>query len=314
MGDAPGATKTDGPDEVVATPRPPTPRKISSKALAGAVLVPVVVAALVFALATLGGEATTSLPYPPELSSPTAGWLFDDVMPALWVVLAIGFLIQGVTRRALSVVAVAFFSTTTMFWQEWFADWGPALVYNRDLRLFQGWTSTSYQTFYKPVGAFFGYGLFFAAGTLALLAIVPRVVRRFPGVNRTLLTAAIAAAAFWVFDILAEGAMTALGWYSYTSPVGPDIVLNGKMSLIFPALPFLLFAVAQALLLFSPDDSGLTWPERAVGAARLRPGVARELARVAGWALALNVVLFLTQPVALGLIRIAFLSPSPYVP
>jgi hypothetical protein len=312
MGEAPGATRSGPREEVTDAAWRPT--RASAKARAAAIVAPVLVAGLVFALGGLGGRPTTSLPYPEELTAPTVGWFFDNVMPALWVVLAIGLLLQALKRGRLSVIAVAFFSTTTMFWQEWLADWGPALVYNRDLRLFHGWTSTNHQTFYKPVGVFFGYGLFFAAGTLAMLTLVPPVMRRLPDVNRKLLTAAIAVVVFWVFDVVAEGAMTAVGWYSYTSPVGPDIVLHGKMSLVFPALPFLLFAVAQSLLLFSRDEDGLSWPERAAGAARLPAGLARELARVAGWALTLNLVLFLTQPVALWLIRITFLSPSRYVP
>lgn len=181
-------------------------------------------------------------------------------MPAAWVVLAVGFLRAAVRDRQPSVVALLFFASTTMFWQEWFADWGPALVYNRQLLLFESWTSTTYQTYWKPVGVFFGYGLFFAVGTWTLLRLVPMVLRALPTVHRGVVISVTAAALFWVFDMLAEGLMTALGWYSYTDPLG------------------------------------------------------REFGRLAAWAVTLNLLLFVTQPLATGLIRVWFLTPSPYIP
>ena len=286
---------------------------------------PWAVVALLGAVVTLtfvltNNSATIVEPVYPshQLDDPIAPWAWTYVFPAVWVGLLLAFIVQTVRNRKFSMPALLFLAGTTMFWIEWPADWGFDLVYNRNFWLFTGWTSTWYQTYWKPVGVTFGYGVFFAVECVILLRVVPKVsgvMRRV--VPRLSLTAALivsSAGVFYVVDILGERLMTAAGWYSYVEPVGLAWTsARGSMSFVWPAIPFLLFAVFITLNL-REDEKGNYPNERFFRVHRLSPGWRREFARFAVWIATMNAAIFIAQPLILVIGRILFLHDSVYVP
>ena len=115
-------------------------------------------------------------PYPSDhLDDPSCHGYSATCSPPYGWLLFISFAVQTVRNRKFSMPALLFLAGTTMFWIEWPADWGSYLVYNRDFWQFSGWTSTWYQTYWKPVGVIFGYGIFFAVECVILLKVVPKM-------------------------------------------------------------------------------------------------------------------------------------------
>ena len=284
------------------------------------VVVAVLAALVVGTLVLTDNSATVAEPpYPSDhLDDPYVPWVFTYVFPAVWAVLFISFAVQLVRRRKFSMPALLFLAGTTMFWIEWPADWGSYLVYNRDFLQFSGWTSTWYQTYWKPVGVIFGYGIFFAVECVILLKVVPKIhaglQRMLPKVAPTALLIASCMAVFYVVDILGERLMTLAGWYSYVEPVGLAWTSDrGSLSFVWPAIPFLLFAVFITLTL-REDDDGNYPNERLFRVHTLPVGMTREFARLAVWIATMNVAIFIAQPLILVIGRILYLHDSMYVP
>jgi hypothetical protein len=309
----------------VDSPSVTEPTDDTSRRSQTAAWLPWAVVALLATIVTLtfvltNNSATTAEPVYPshQLDDPVAPWLFGYVFPGAWVVVLILIIVQTARRRTFSMPAVLFVAGTTMFWIEWPADWGSYLVYNRDFWTFSGWTSTWYQTYWKPVGVVFGYGVFFGVEALILLKVVPRLSgalqRLLPKASPTALLIASCAGLFYIVDILGERLMTVAGWYSYVEPVGWAWTSDrGSISFVWPAVPFLLFAIAISLTLRA-DADGFYPNERLFRTHTLVAGWRREFARLAVWIITMNVAIFIAQPLILVIGRVLFLHDSVYVP
>jgi hypothetical protein len=283
-------------------------------------VVAVLATAVTLTFVITSNSATVVEPVYPsqQLDNPVVPWVFAYAWPVLWFVLLILIVVRTARARTFSMPALLFLAGTTMFWIEWPADWGSYLVYNRDFWQFSGWTSTWYQTYWKPVGVIFGYGVFFAVECVILLKIVPKVSaglhRVAPRLSPTAALIAACAGVFYVVDILGERLMTAAGWYSYVEPVGLAWTSDrGSMSLVWPAIPFLLFAVFITLTL-RKDEKGNYPNEKFFRVHTLAPGWPREFARLAVWITTMNVAIFVAQPLILVIGRVLFLHDSVYVP
>ena len=114
-------------------------------------------------------------PYPDTPGQPVAGWVFSILMPIIWALILIVIIIQTSRTKKFSILSLLFIAGTTMFWIEWPADWGSYLVYNRNFPLFSNWTSTWYQTYWKPIPVVFGYGIFFGLAAVILTYGVPAI-------------------------------------------------------------------------------------------------------------------------------------------
>lgn len=273
---------------------------------------------LTFVLTDNSGTITEPVYPSHQLDNPILPWAWAYVFPAVWVALFVSFGVQLVRKRTFSMPALLFLAGTSMFWIEWPADWGSYLVYNRDFWNFTGWTSTWYQTYWKPVNVVFGYGVFFAVECVILLKVVPRLKavlqRLLPKVAPTALLIASCIVVFYAVDILGEHLMTSAGWFTYIEPIGPYWPSNhGSISFVWPAIPFLLFAVIITLTL--REDADGNYPnEKLFRVHTLAPGMTREFARLAVWIVTMNVAIFIAQPLILVIGRILFLHDSVYVP
>ncbi len=309
----------------VDSPREAVPLRSTAPPSRTAAWLPWAVVALLATVVTLtvvltDNSATAVEPVYPsnQLDDPIAPWAFTYVFPAVWMGLLIAFVVQALRNRKFSMPALLFLAGTTMFWIEWPADWGSYLVYNRDFWQFSGWTSTWYQTYWKPVGVIFGYGVFFAVECVILLKVVPKasagLQRMVPRLSPTAALIAACTGVFYVVDILGERLMTVAGWYSYVEPVGLAWTSDrGSMSLVWPAIPFLLFAVFITLTL-REDEKGNYPNEKFFRVDTLAPGWRREFARLAVWITTMNVAIFIAQPLILVIGRVLFLHDSVYVP
>lgn len=242
--------------------------------------------------------------YPSSLTDPTAGWIFTTAMPIIFGIALVAVVINTYRNKRFSVISLMFLAGTTMFWIEWPADWGSYLVYNREFPMFSGWTSTWFQTYWKPVPVVFGYGIFWGISAAILLKALPAAKRRFSSLNPTLVVVLTSLAIFYLFDLTAEKTMTGLGWYSYAEPVSPAWHgAKGHMSFVWPVIPLLLFAVFESLVLDRVDANGVYPNERLFGVHKLPEGFHREERRLAAWIVSLNVALFICQPLILILGR-----------
>jgi hypothetical protein len=304
----------NAPERVDRPPAAPSPRALWLPWVVVALM-----AAAVIGTVILTDNNAVEPAYPSkQLDDPIAPWIFSYVFPAVWLSLLGLFLVRLVKTRTFSMPALLFLAGTTMFWIEWPADWGSYLVYNRDFLAFPGWTSTWHQTYWKPVGVVFGYGVFFAVECVILLKVVPpvsaAVQRAIPALKSTGALVVSCMAVFYAVDILGERLMTSLGWYSYAEPVGPAWEsAHGTISFVWPALPFLLFAVAITLTLRS-DEQGNYPNEKFFRVHTLKPGYAREFARLAVWITTMNVAIFIAQPLILVIGRVLFFHESVYNP
>ena len=275
---------------------------------------------VVTTLVVTDNSASISEPaYPTDqLANPRAPFVWAYAFAAAWVLLLIGFVVQTVRNKTISMPAMLFTAGTTMFWIEWPADWGAYLVYNRDFWNFTGWTSTWYQTYWKPVNVVFGYGVFFTVECVILLKVVPRVTgalrRAIPKASETLLLIVSCMIVFYTVDILGERLMTWCGWYSYVDPVGPAWTSDrGTISFVWPAIPFLLFAIAITLVL-RQDANGDYPNEKFFRVHTLKAGWPKQFARLAVWIITMNVAIFIAQPLILCIGRVLFFPHSAYVP
>lgn len=245
--------------------------------------------------------------------APVAGWVFEVVGPIVWIVAAATFLVRGRRNGALALPALVFFGTTTMFWQEWYTDWGAYLLFNDDFTLMP-WGSTFWTTPNKPWAVIAGYGWFFAAGLPGLLLLCRRAARGKPKVPLWIV-AAVVGPLFWIGDVGAEGLMTLINWYEYTDPVGPVISTSeGAIPVAYPALVFVLWAVVAVWLLLQQNDKGWLLHERALRVDRVGAGLRRELARVGAMALLMNATFWFVLVFPTILVREAFGDPSTLVP
>ncbi|MFL6090156.1 MAG: spirocyclase AveC family protein [Aeromicrobium sp.] len=245
-------------------------------------------------------------PYPSGLGAPTAGWIFSTAMPIVWAAVLVVVVIHTGRNRRFGVQSLMFLAGTTMFWIEWPADWGSYLVYNREFPMFEGWTSTWFQTYWKPVPVVFGYGIFFGIAAVIFTRVMPRIQKLFSQFNPTLVVIVASAVIFYVFDIAAEKTMTSLGWYSYAEPVGPAWYgEKGNISFVWPAVPFLLFAVIESLIVTKARD-GIYPNERLFGVATMTDGFRKEATRLFAWVISSNILIFTCQPLALIIGRTVF--------
>lgn len=71
----------------------------------------------------------------PSLEAPFAPWIFEYVLSAVGLVL-IGFFIRASVRAGeLTFALMVTVGSATMWWQEWYADWGAYLLYSPKFHL-----------------------------------------------------------------------------------------------------------------------------------------------------------------------------------
>ena len=90
-------------------------------------------------------------------------WIFQIVGPIAWFAIAGLLLWQSRKNKALTFFAITFFAATTMWWQEWYADWAGYLRFSGEFALIP-WYATTWAAPTKPWAVIAGYGWFIPPG------------------------------------------------------------------------------------------------------------------------------------------------------
>jgi hypothetical protein len=248
------------------------------------------------------------------VTEPVAPWIFQVVGPLIWLAMAGFHARRTASSRQLSTAALFFIGATTMWWQEWYADWGGYLLFSSHFELMP-WGDTPWTTPNKPWAVIPAYGWFFGLGLPALLAAVESVRRRRPHWNVWAAVAVVVVPIFYAIDLGIEGFATVMGWWTYANPLGPVLhTSRGSFPLLYPVMLFVLWALVTIRLFLARDDRGRWSHERLLGVDRVSEGWKRELARAGAWSATLNVLFWFLLVLPLILVRQAFGESSSLVP
>jgi hypothetical protein len=234
---------------------------------------------------TMGDDARGTV------ANPVAPWLFDYPGYVIWAVLAIVLLRKAHKTGQLGFSALVFFSATSMFWQEFYADWGAKLVYTPVFALMP-WES-AYTTPNKPWFMPVMYGNYFLAIFLLQVWLVERIRR---SGTRSLLGPVLMVSVpfFYAWDFTVEGLAAAMGWWTYLDPLGPVMrTAHGALPLLHPLGIFTVYGTVTTYVLARRDDTGRPAFESLGGVQRVPAGAGREVRRLLTWIVVMNVVYFL---------------------
>ena len=159
----------------------------------------------------LGCGAYAAGPLPPS----NAPWVVEVGGWIAFGLVAVFLLYRWRKNGRPDIAALLFIGCFTMWWQEFYADWGAYLYYNSDLVLLP-WGQTPYTTPNKPVYVLAGYGWFYAGGFAAVLALFRSFRRRYSSVNYI---AALVITVFLPFIlrnfVTADGVSYVTNWFQY---------------------------------------------------------------------------------------------------
>jgi hypothetical protein len=248
----------------------------------------------------------------PDVHAP---WLMEIGGWIIFVAVAGALAYRWKKTGSPTTAALLFIACLSMFWQEFFADWGAYLYYNPQLHLLP-WHHTSLTTPNKPVYVIAGYGWFYAGAFPAILALFAWARRRWTRAPYVLILALTALLPFYLWNLLtADLASYLTNWYQYLHHIGPAIhTRKGDLPLLYPAFPFVLFAPLVVLSLDRRSSDGRTWFERLVRVPVSIVGAKQHLHQVAAWILGFNLMYAICLPIPLILIRALFLGDNSYVP
>ena len=196
---------------------------------------------------------------------PVMGWIFQIVGPLVWLALAVYVIQQCRQRRHLTRNALVLIATTTMWWQEWFGDWGAYIIYNPHFALMP-WGSTLWTTPNKPWAVILAYGWYYTLSFLAFFWLVDKLRARRPDIRPWVACVVIGIPVFYLADLIIEGGAAMLGMWSYDHYVGPALASPaGNFPLLYPVLFFTAWCALQASLVYSVDAQGFTPFDRLFG-------------------------------------------------
>lgn len=251
---------------------------------------------------------------PGELDAPIAPWLFQVVGPLVFVSLVAYFVVDTYRNRALSFGATLLAACTTLWWQEWYGDWGAYILYSPRFALMD-WRSTLWTTPNKPWAVIPAYGWFYGTVFPLFVVLVTRLRDRFPRRPQWVLIAAVTVPALYVWDLIVEGGAALLGWWSYVDYAGPAISnASGNFPLLYPILLNPLFGFVTVSALMWTDADGRRKVESIARVDRVSAGLRRELARIATWAVTINAIYLITLVGPIVVYRELFGHANVFVP
>lgn len=231
------------------------------------------------------------------------------------VALVLWAVIDTRRRGELGLVGLLAVAGFSIFWQEFYADWGAYLRWNPAYRMLP-WGTSPLTTPDKPAVNLIAYPVFMTAAFLAMLGLQRWARSRWARLHPLLLSLITAGPVLIVFNLVMEYvSVTTLGLWTYVDTLGPALQTEaGRMPLLYPNIPFGLFGAVTAFLVGWTNTEGRPRFEAVIARPGLPQGVKRDVLRALAWILTFNVTywLFLVTPTIL--VRIAFGEPSTLVP
>ncbi len=113
---------------------------------------------------------TNDLAMASGLGDPLVPWIFEIVLPLIWLGIAAFHFNRTRRTGAISLSALLFLGGTTMWWQEWYADWAAYLLFNYNFAQIP-WGPTAWTAPSKPWAVIPSYGWYFGI-VFALLVML----------------------------------------------------------------------------------------------------------------------------------------------
>lgn len=227
-----------------------------------------------------------------------ANW-FELLMGIAFVVLMVWVIIDTRRRGELGLVGLLAIAGLSIFWQEFYADWGAYLLWSSDYHMLW-WGSTTWTTPEKPTMNIWSYPVFMTSAFLAMLALQKWARGRWPRIHPLLLSLATAGPVLIGFNLVMEYvSVETFGLWTYVDTMGPVLHSNaGTMPLLYPNIPFGLFGAVTAFLIGWTNEEGRPRFEALLAKPGLLQGLKRDLLRALAWVLTFNVAywLFLITP------------------
>lgn len=260
---------------------------------------------------------TTVLAY--SLDQPFAPWIFQYLLSGLAVALIIVGIVRSVRFGELSFVLLVTVSGLTMWWQEWYADWGVYLLYSPKLDLMKFWGATQWASPNKPWCMPLAYAWFYGTIFVGMNATIQWVRRKRPSWPLIAVVLIVAVPFFYLWDLFVEGIATGLGWWTYFDAVGPTIRYgHTNMPLLHPLLVFTVYGTLVAYLFAraAPQQGPNYKPqfESLAGVDRLPARWRRETARLGLYVVVMNMMFFVFMSIPMIAIREIWGHANPYVP
>lgn len=227
----------------------------------------------------------------------------------IWVV------IDTRRRRELGIVGLLVIAGFSIFWQEFYADWGAYLMWTPDFHMLP-WGSTAWTTPDKPAMNLTAYPVFMTAAFLSMLALQKWARGRWPGVNPLVLSLITAGPVLIGFNLTIEYvSVETFGLWTYVDTIGPVLRSHaGVMPLLYPNIPLGLFGAVTAFLIGWTDGRGRPRFESLIAKPGLPQGIKREVLRAVAWILTFNVTYWVFLVTPLIVLRLTLGEPSALVP
>jgi Spirocyclase AveC-like len=244
----------------------------------------------------------------------SANW-FELVMSLAFLALTIWVVIDTRRRGELGLLGLLAIAGSSIFWQEFYADWGAYLLWSSDYHMLP-WGSTMWTTPDKPAMNIVSYPVFMTAAFVSMLALQKWARGRWPGVHPLLLSLVTAGPVLIGFNLVMEYvSVETFGLWTYVDTIGPVLHSDaGTMPLLYPNIPFGLFGAVTAFLIGWTNDDGRARFEATIAKPGMPQGIKRDFLRALAWILTFNVTywLFLITPTIV--LRLALGDPSFLVP
>lgn len=234
---------------------------------------------------------------------------------AILAALIVWAVIDTRRRGRLSIPALCGIAGFSIFWQEFYADWGAYLLWSSKFHMIP-WGSTLWTTPLKPWDVMVTYPIFMCGAFTLMLALTRAAIKKFPGVHPLLVCFLTAGPVLFAINFALEyAAVTQAGQWTYVEIIGPALLTGkGQQPILYPGIPFAIFGAIMCFLIQRHDASGfprferLTHPER-VSSRWLREGL-RAVAWIGIWNLCYWI--FLCTPLIAT--RLLYGQPSQLVP
>ena len=231
------------------------------------------------------------------------------------IVVTIGFAIETRRRGSLSIPALCAIAGLSIFWQEFYADWGSYLLWSPKFHMMP-WGSTLWTTPDKPWFVVASYPLFMCFAFTTMLTLNRFVVGKFPSANLFLVCLFTAAPALFLINFALEAAAVALaGQWSYVDTLGPALITDkGRQPILYPGIPFGIWGAVLCYLIMHRDDTGHPRFERLTSSLKFAQGWKRESMRIVAWMVTWNLTYWLLLSAPLIALREFFGQPNALVP
>jgi len=242
--------------------------------------------------------------------------VYNDIMWILLFLFTAAILIwRHRGRTELNNTALIFLGSWSIFWQEYYNNWGGYLLYSPDLNLLP-WGSTWWTSPNKPFFLIFSYPVFFTLFYSALVYVNRWIKRLLPGAPLLLIALTVDGPAFWLWNYFVDKSSVENGIWNYVVTWGPTQLTSngGHEPLVWPMIPFSIFGAVVAYYLSKLDENGHPTYIRLGHPERVPPGPRRELRRVLTAVIWWNAMYWFAFTVPLNLVREFFLPASQMVP